>query len=71
MCQLKSLRSLEMTILSQNISVLKGESMSCDLMWNTNGLSVVEAAFRQTLEQQNVERAHRQAGDPPQNIYRP
>lgn len=61
MCQLKSLRSLETSILSQKISVLEGDSMSRDLLWNTMGLSVVEAAFRQMLEQQNVERAHRQA----------
>lgn len=51
-CQLKSLRSLKMAILSQNISGLKGERRSRDLMWNTTGLSVVDVAFRQRLEQQ-------------------
>ena len=35
--------------------------MSCDLMWNTAGLPDVEVAFRQTLEQRNVERTNRQA----------
>lgn len=41
-----------MAILSQNISGLKGERRSRDLMWNTTGLSVVDVAFRQRLEQQ-------------------